>query len=189
MKIREQLLDNQQENRRLDDILGNPGTLKGVRDEAEAAIRMKAADWVTIEKTVDPDRAEELYRKKLESIQDELHHYVDSLKMAEEKGIEGVVIPELEFSDEMAEELIEIARHDPRTAERVAAQIEALGLDEKAEGRHEARTAYVDPFESKDDMYGHETLHTMKQKILKLGMGTLQLLVHFDKHDHHRTAA
>lgn len=177
MEIREQLLDNKQESRRLDDILGDPGTMRGVRDEAEAAIRMKTADWVTIEKTADPDRVEDLYRKKLESIQDELHHYVDSLKLAEEKGIEGVVIPELEFSDEMAEELMEIARQDPRTAARVETQIAALDLLEKVDSKQEDRPLYIDPFESKDDMYAHDILHTAKQYILDLGQHAVKLLV------------
>ena len=182
METREQSLIIEQHDRRFNEVLGDPGTMVGVRNEAEAAIRMKTADWVTIEQVVDPEQAEAQFKQKLASIQEELHHYVESLEMAKEKGVEGVVIPDLEFSDEFAEKLIEIARDDPRTQARVEAQMNALDLSAPevspdTTDEFDIETHFVDPIESKDDIYAYDLLHTAKQRILKLGHQAAKLLV------------
>lgn len=165
----------------LGELLGDPGVLRDTRLATEAAIKMQVADLMTIEAVADTAVARDMYEQKYIHVQDEVLRYLESLEQARQLGVEGVQMPAIVPDEQFVTALIEAARGDYTTIARSQTQIEALALEDGVGVAHQAvsldERLFIDPIERKEDMYGHESLHTAKQAIVSLSKLALRQLM------------
>jgi hypothetical protein len=165
------------------DFLGNPGSLGETRRATEAAIRMQVADLMTIEHVVEDKAVVENFTEvKFEHIQADVLHYLEQLQDAKDRGIEGVEVPVLAVDNRLIDTLMAVARQDPLTEARSQIQLQLLALDDDVTEVNQLpneELSFVSVIDTKDDIIGHETMHTAKQALVSLGRSALNQLIAF----------